>query len=116
MNVVHALSNCSTMDRGRGSGSNSAVIGTLVEMVSSLVFERRSKTIVRASDLRESAEMHRCIFEAVRERDAAKARAAMAVHLRLALEGWAAEAARASPRKVLKGTNTKVRRLATLPK
>ncbi len=102
--------------RAVASGSNNAVIGTLVEMVSSLVFERRRKTIVRARDLRESAEMHRRIFDAVRARDATNARATMAVHLRLALEGWAAEAARASARKGLRVTNTRVRRLTTLPK
>ena len=102
--------------RAVASGSNNAVIATLVEMVSSLVFERRSKTIVGASDLRESADMHRRIFAAVRTGDAAKARATMAVHLRLAMEGWAAEAAGATASRGLKVSRTKLRRLTTLPK
>lgn len=102
--------------RAVAAGSNNAVLGTLVEMVSSLVFDRRRKTIVRAKDLRESAEMHQRIFNAVRARESSKARAAMAVHLRLALEGWAAEAARASTPKAARGPGARVQRLATLPK
>ncbi len=102
--------------RAVAAGSNNAVIAALVEMVSSLVWERRRKTIARARDLRESAEMHRRIFDAVRANQAARARTAMAVHLKLALEGWSAEAVRASAREKLKVAKAKVRRLAVLPK
>ena len=102
--------------RSVAAASNNAVLATLVEMVSSLVWERRRKTIKDADDLHESAEMHRGIFDAIRARQAAKARTAMALHLRLALEGWAAEAARASAREAMKGEKAKVRRKAVLPK
>ncbi len=102
--------------RSVAAASNNAVLGALVEMVSSLVWERRRKTIEGADDLRESAEMHRGIFDAIRARQAAKARTAMALHLRLAIEGWAAEAARVSAREAKKGESHKVRRRAVLPK
>lgn len=73
------------------AGANNAVVSALVDMVAALVYERRHQTIERASDLREAAEMHQRVYDAIRRRNAAAARAAMAEHLRLALEGWAAE-------------------------
>ena len=52
-----------------------------------------------ASDLRDAAQMHQRVYDAIRRRNAAAARDAMAEHLRVALEGWAAEGARrAGPR------------------
>lgn len=102
--------------RSVAAASNNAVLGALVEMVSSLVWERRRKTIKEAEDLRESAEMHRRIFDAIRARESAKARTAMAVHLRLALEGWAAEAARVSAREAVLRNKARVRHQAILPK
>lgn len=73
------------------AGANNAVVSALVDMVAALVYERRHHTIERASDLRDAAEMHQRVYDAIRRRNAAAARAAMAEHLRLALEGWAAE-------------------------
>jgi GntR family transcriptional repressor for pyruvate dehydrogenase complex len=73
------------------AGANNAVMSALVDMVAALVYERRHHTIERASDLREAAEMHQRVYDAIRRRNAAAAREAMAEHLRLALEGWAAE-------------------------
>lgn len=84
--------------RAVAAGSNNSVLAALVEMVSALLYERRRTTVERARDLRESAEMHRRIYECIRRRDSAAARAAMADHLRLALAGWAAEDARAARR------------------
>ena len=65
-------------------------------MVATLVYERRRVTIERAHDLRESAEIHQRIYQAIMRRQPAAARAAMGEHLRLALEGWAAEDREAS--------------------
>ena len=73
------------------AGANNAVMSALVDMVAVLVYERRHKTIERASDLRDAAEMHQRVYDAIRRRNAAAARQAMAEHLRVALEGWAAE-------------------------
>lgn len=77
--------------RAVAAGSNNPVTAALVDMISALLFERRRATIARARDLRESAEMHQRIYQAIGSRNASRARAAMADHLRLALEGWATE-------------------------
>lgn len=73
------------------AGSNNPVLVALVNMVATLVYERRRVTIQRARDLRESAEIHQRIYQAIMRRQPSAARAAMGEHLRLALEGWAAE-------------------------
>jgi GntR family transcriptional repressor for pyruvate dehydrogenase complex len=97
-------------------GSNNAVITALVEMVSSLVFERRRKTIEEASDLRESAAMHRRIFDAIRARDASEARSAMALHLRLSLETWPDDADPLLASEAKPKAKAKVQRRVVLPR
>jgi GntR family transcriptional repressor for pyruvate dehydrogenase complex len=62
-------------------GSGNPVLAALVELVSGLVYDRRRLTIERAQDLKESAEMHRRIYQAIRERDSERARGEMAAHL-----------------------------------
>ena len=74
----------------RAAGGNPVVLA-LVEMVSSLVWEQRRMTVERAHDLKESAEMHRRIYQAIRDRDAERARAEMAQHLDLARQAQASE-------------------------
>ncbi len=74
-------------------GANNPVLATLVDTVSTLVWERRRSTIAGARDLRDSARMHRRIYQAIVRKNALAARTAMAEHLRLALEGWSAEEA-----------------------
>jgi GntR family transcriptional repressor for pyruvate dehydrogenase complex len=73
------------------------VLAALVEMVSALVWERRRLTVERARDLKESAEMHRRIYAAIRERHVERAREAMSEHLTLARMAQASEDAPASP-------------------
>jgi GntR family transcriptional repressor for pyruvate dehydrogenase complex len=77
-------------------GSHNAVLGALVEMVSALVYERRRLTVERARDLKESAEMHRRIYAAIRERNGDRARDAMSEHLDLARMAQASEDAPAA--------------------
>ena len=50
------------------------IVGALVGMVSALYYERRKATAERASDsdLRDAAEAHRRIYQAIRARDAAR--------------------------------------------
>jgi GntR family transcriptional repressor for pyruvate dehydrogenase complex len=60
-------------------------------MVAALFFDQRRRSIERARDLGESAEQHRRIYLAIRARDAERARAAMADHLRSAQANQAAE-------------------------
>lgn len=80
--------------RAVAAGSTNPVLATLVDMIADLVFQRRRVTIAGASDLRESADMHQKVYEAISRRNVAGARAAMAEHLKLALEGWTSEARR----------------------
>jgi GntR family transcriptional repressor for pyruvate dehydrogenase complex len=72
------------------SGGNPVLLA-LVEMVSSLVYEQRRLTVERAHDLKESAEMHRRIYQAIRDKDAERARAEMSAHLELARQAQASE-------------------------
>src|SRR5438874_3108965 len=72
------------------AGGNPVVLA-LVEMVSSLVYETRRVTVERAQDLKESAEMHRRIYQAIRDKDPQRARAEMTRHLDLARMAQATE-------------------------
>jgi GntR family transcriptional repressor for pyruvate dehydrogenase complex len=70
--------------RAVASAASNPVLGALIEMVAALFFERRRETIERARNLRESADLHRKVYQAIRARDPEAARAAMDEHLRLA--------------------------------
>jgi GntR family transcriptional repressor for pyruvate dehydrogenase complex len=69
--------------RGVAAASGNPIVASLVEMVSALYYERRRETAAAASerDLRDAAEMHRRIYQAIRARDADTARRAMHDHL-----------------------------------
>ena len=58
--------------RTLAAASGNPIVASIVEMVSALYYERRRQTAARASDrdLRDAAEMHRRIYQAVRSRDA----------------------------------------------
>jgi GntR family transcriptional repressor for pyruvate dehydrogenase complex len=77
------------------AASGNPIVATIVEMVSTLYYERRRQTAERASDrdLRDAAEMHRRIYQAIRSRDAEAARQAMHEHLVLASTHQAKEPA-----------------------
>jgi GntR family transcriptional repressor for pyruvate dehydrogenase complex len=77
--------------RSVAAAANNPVLLALVEMVSSLVYEQRSLTVERAHDLKESAEMHRRIYQAIRDKDPERARLEMTRHLDLARIAQAAE-------------------------
>ncbi len=77
--------------RAVAAGCGNRVLAALVEMVSAQFYEIRKETIRNAHDLRESAEMHRRIYRAVRAKDAAGARAAMAAHLEAAQQAQTLE-------------------------
>jgi GntR family transcriptional repressor for pyruvate dehydrogenase complex len=67
--------------RAIASGCGNRVLAALMEMVAAQFYELRKQTINRARDLRQSAEMHRKIYRAIRARDVPAAQAAMAEHL-----------------------------------
>ena len=72
-------------------GSHNPVLAALVEMISTMVYERRRLTVERARDLKESAEMHRRIYAAIRDHDGERARRDMSEHLDLARMAQASE-------------------------
>jgi len=63
------------------AASNNRILTSLMNMVATILFDSRSKTVKRARDLKESAEQHHNIYRAMRERDAEAARRAMHDHL-----------------------------------
>ncbi len=69
--------------RAVAAASGNPIVASLVEMVSALYYERRRDTAGRASDrdLRDAAEMHRKIYQAIRAHDAQTARDMMEAHL-----------------------------------
>jgi GntR family transcriptional repressor for pyruvate dehydrogenase complex len=77
--------------RAVAAGSGNQILAALMDMVSAVMYERRSVTVERATDLRESAEMHRKIYRLIRARKADEARVAMSEHLTLAQEALASE-------------------------
>src|SRR5262249_61361130 len=77
--------------RAVAAAAGNPVLLALVEMVSSLVWEQRRMTVERAHDLKESAEMHRRIYQAIRDKDPERARMEMTRHLDLARQAQASE-------------------------
>ncbi len=73
------------------AASGNPVLATLIDTISELVYETRRRTVERAHDLKESAEMHRRIYRAIKSRDPEKARDEMAMHLSLARQAQASE-------------------------
>ncbi|HUB30587.1 MAG TPA: FadR/GntR family transcriptional regulator [Terracidiphilus sp.] len=64
--------------------SGNPILAAVMETVTSSMYDKRRKTVERATDLRESAEMHREIYRAIRARKPDEARELMEKHLRLA--------------------------------
>jgi GntR family transcriptional repressor for pyruvate dehydrogenase complex len=64
--------------------SGNPILAAIMETVTSSMYDKRRKTVERATDLRESAEMHREIYRAIRARKPADARRLMEQHLRMA--------------------------------
>ena len=65
------------------AASGNPIISSVVEMVSALYYRQRRETAEQASDrdLRDAAEAHRDIYQAVRARDAETSRRLMNEHL-----------------------------------
>src|SRR5205807_4638491 len=66
------------------AASGNRILTALMNMVATILFDVRSKTVKRATDLKESAEMHRRIYRAIRQHNWLEARSAMRDHLMLA--------------------------------
>lgn len=83
--------------RAVAAGSQNPVLATLIDTVAELVYEARRRTVERATDLKESAEMHRRIYLAIKARDPERARREMGEHLDLARRAQAGEEERETP-------------------
>jgi GntR family transcriptional repressor for pyruvate dehydrogenase complex len=59
------------------AASGNRILTSLMNMVATILFDVRRKTVKRAKDLKESAEMHRQIYRAIRGRNPEGARAAI---------------------------------------
>ena len=71
--------------------SGNPILAAVMETITSSMYEKRRKTVERSTDLRESAEMHRAIYRAIRARNAGEARKLMDRHLRMAQEAQGME-------------------------
>jgi GntR family transcriptional regulator, transcriptional repressor for pyruvate dehydrogenase complex len=61
--------------------SGNPILAAVIETITSAIYESRRKTVEHSTNLRESAEMHREIFRAIRAHNAAEARQLMEQHL-----------------------------------
>jgi GntR family transcriptional repressor for pyruvate dehydrogenase complex len=64
--------------------SGNPILATLMETITSALYDDRRKTVEHSRDLRESAEVHRELYRAIRTRNPAEARRLMEHHLRTA--------------------------------
>src|SRR5918911_4745667 len=63
------------------AASDNRILTALMNMVAKVLFDARIKTVKRAQDLKQSAEMHRVIYRAIRAHDVEEARNLMRDHL-----------------------------------
>ena len=73
------------------AASGNRILTALMNMVATILYDVRSNTVGRATDLQESAEMHREVYRAIRDHSPEAARQAMLDHLSLAQKAQAAE-------------------------
>jgi GntR family transcriptional repressor for pyruvate dehydrogenase complex len=77
--------------RAVAAAADNPILSSLVDMVATMFRELRQRTIGRARDLKEAAEEHRVIYQAIRAHDAERARRAMSDHLERAQRTQAME-------------------------
>ena len=71
--------------------SGNPILGALMETITANLYENRIKTVVKSVDLKESAEMHREIYRAIRSHNPIQARTSMERHLNMARTAQDAE-------------------------
>ena len=91
--LIHDLSFHQTI----AAASGNRILTALMNMVAATLFDTRRKTVHRSRDLKESAEMHRRIYRAIRERNPDAARDAMRDHLMRAQKAQESEEANGPP-------------------
>ena len=90
--LIHDIRFHRTIARASGN----PILGALMETITANLYENRRYTVGNSVDLKESAEMHREIYRAIRSRNPEAARRAMEQHLNLARMAQASEIAPAS--------------------
>ncbi len=85
--LIHDIRFHRTIARASGN----PILGALMETITASLYDTRRMTVDNSSDLKESAELHREIYRAIRSRNPAQARIAMEQHLNLARMAQAAE-------------------------
>ncbi len=71
--------------------SGNPILSVLMETITSALYDKRRRTVEHSTDLRESAEMHREIYRAIRVRNPEDARKLMEKHLRMAQTAQSSE-------------------------
>jgi GntR family transcriptional repressor for pyruvate dehydrogenase complex len=94
--------------------SGNPILAALMETITSALYDRRRKTVEHAMDLRESAEMHREIYRAIRSHNPSEARRLMDQHLHMAKSAQGME--RSSAGEESGETKAKKSRVASAPK
>jgi len=72
--------------------SGNPILAALMETVTSALYEERRKTVEHARNLKDSADVHREIYRAIRGKNTAEARRLMEEHLKLAQDEQEREA------------------------
>jgi len=85
--LIHDVRFHRTVARAAGN----PILGALMETISANLYDARRQTVDLSLDLKESAEMHREIYRAIRSHNPTGARQAMERHLNLARMSQAAE-------------------------
>jgi GntR family transcriptional repressor for pyruvate dehydrogenase complex len=78
--LIHDIRFHRTIARASGN----PILGALMETITADLYKHRSKTVQNTLTLKESAEMHREIYRAIRSHNPAQARLTMEQHLKLA--------------------------------
>jgi GntR family transcriptional repressor for pyruvate dehydrogenase complex len=92
--LIHDIRFHRTIARASGN----PILGALMETITASLYDARRMTVDNSSDLRESAELHREIFRAIRSRNPQQARHCMEQHLNLARMAQMAEIKPAEPK------------------
>jgi GntR family transcriptional regulator, transcriptional repressor for pyruvate dehydrogenase complex len=78
--LIHDL----TFHRIVSQASGNPILAAVIETITSALYDTRRKTVERSTDMRESAEMHRRIYRAIKARNAKEAQSLIEQHLRMA--------------------------------
>jgi hypothetical protein len=91
--LVHDI----TFHRAIAHASHNPILASLIEMVSAMFYEQRKANVGAGPRSARAAEMHRAIYQALRDHDGDAAQAAMSEHLRIAAPSRAPRRCRWAP-------------------